>query len=65
MNNVDFLATTGRLPENDDLYRCNCNQVGTIGHQQCGICTKCELPRFICGCVAILTLIEEHPNTTD
>lgn len=62
LNATEFFEMTGRHADNDDLVRCDCNQVGTIGHHQCGICTKCELPRFICGCVAILTLTEEHPT---
>lgn len=38
----------GRLPEHDDLDRINCQQVGTVGHGQCGWCDSCNGPRMYC-----------------
>lgn len=55
-----FIRITGRRPIQDDLERCNCGYVGSIGHQQCGICGKCGQPRFICGCIA--RIADEHPE---
>jgi hypothetical protein len=43
-----FQRRTGRAPVNDDLDRCNCPQAGTLGHQFCGWCAPCNLPRFMC-----------------
>jgi hypothetical protein len=43
---MKFKAATGRLPEQDDLDRCNCNQAGQIGHFCCGWDAKANLPRF-------------------
>jgi len=31
-----FLAATGREPEQDDLERANCDKAGAIGHSCCG-----------------------------
>ena len=45
----DYKKATGADPENDDLERVNCTQLGQVGHQQCGWCPKCNLPRFCCG----------------
>lgn len=43
-----FLKSTGYVPENDDLNRCNCNLAGKLGHQQCGWCKTCDKPVFMC-----------------
>lgn len=45
----EFAAVVGRAPERDDLERCNCEIVGTVGHMSCGWCFDCNLPRFECG----------------
>ena len=45
-----FYEMTSREPEGDDLERVNCFKVGQIGHQFCGVCNKCQQPRFVCGC---------------
>lgn len=47
MTAEEFTARLGREPENDDLERANCEQVGTIGHQACGVCEH-GLPVFLC-----------------
>jgi len=52
MNAIEFEKKTGYKPENDDLDRVNCEDVGKIGHQQCGWCEKHDKPRFECGCLA-------------
>ncbi len=44
-----FRQMVDAFPEHDDLDRCNCEQAGYIGHWACGICKKCNKPRFICG----------------
>jgi hypothetical protein len=44
-----FIAGVGHEPRNDDLDRSNCPAAGTTGHQNCGWCTVCEKPRFMCG----------------
>jgi len=44
-----FFKMVGSNSINDDLERCNCNKVGQLGHWSCGICEKCNKPRFICG----------------
>jgi len=46
-----FFAATGRMPENDDLERCNCPDAGKIGHYSCGWCDNCQKPVFECFCV--------------
>lgn len=46
----EFKARFGE-PVNDDLERVNCEQAGEIGHQQCGMCSVHDKPRFMCGCV--------------
>ena len=44
-----FFEATGSQPENDDLERSFCDKAGEIGHYQCGWCSDCNKPRFICG----------------
>ena len=43
----EFYEMTGRLPERDDLERCNCPKAGKRGHHSCGICTHYK-PIFEC-----------------
>ena len=50
MNAEEFEKVVGRKPELDDLDRANCDKVGEPGHRQCGICSKCGKPVFICMC---------------
>jgi hypothetical protein len=45
----DFKKAVGTDPIQDDLHRCNCKEVGQIGHSMCGWCVKCNLPVFMCG----------------
>lgn len=49
-----FKAATGNDPILDDLERCNCPQVGQIGHYYCGWCEKCDKPRFLCHHIYII-----------
>jgi hypothetical protein len=44
-----FIAATGREPQNDDLERCNCAYAGTMGHLCCGWNEQRNLPQFECG----------------
>lgn len=44
-----FEEAVGRPPEQDDLHRANCNEVGNTGHYLCGWCNTCDRPRFECG----------------
>ena len=48
-----FTERTGHQPEQDDLDRVNCPNEGATGHQQCGWCEDCDLPRFQCGHIHI------------
>ena len=50
-----FLKLTGRRPSQDDLERVNCPISGLIGHQQCGWCETCEMPRFECWHLVAIT----------
>lgn len=43
-----FTKVVGVAPEQDDLERCNCKQVGELGHTLCGWCDVCNKPRFMC-----------------
>lgn len=45
-----FRAWTGIEPIEDDLTRCNCNQIGQEGHDCCGWCEKHNKPQFMCMC---------------
>lgn len=53
MKEHEFFTATGRLPEDDDLERVNCNKVGQAGHFCCGWCFPHNLPVFECGCITI------------
>lgn len=44
-----FKHYTKRDPEQDDLERVNCKQVGQPGHYCCGWCHHCKCPVFECG----------------
>ena len=46
MDTKEFTLATGRLPENADLERVNCNEVGSVGHYMCGVCHEHSMPRF-------------------
>lgn len=46
----DFQRMTGYPPRQDDLERCNCKKDSVPGHYYCGVCTKHDKPRFVCGC---------------
>lgn len=46
-NADQFLRHVGRLPEDDDLDRCNCDKAGQVGHHSCGICEHYK-PVFEC-----------------
>jgi len=54
MQAYEFEQTTGRKPEQDDLERVNCDQVGEIGHLSCGWCSSHDGPMFECGCGILL-----------
>lgn len=43
-----FTKLTGRAPENDDLDRINCEEVGKPGHYACGVCPTCGKPAWDC-----------------
>lgn len=45
-----FEMLTGRAPDQDDLDRVNCSEVGQPGHGLCGICETHDLPRLHCWC---------------
>lgn len=45
-----FKEQVGREPVDDELERCNCQEVGRVGHQLCGWCMDHKIPRFVCGC---------------
>ena len=44
-----FIAATGRAPQNDDLERCNCPRAGQLGHWGCGWNKARDLPQFMVG----------------
>ena len=48
MTAYEFEQATGKKPEQDDLARVNCNQVGQIGHLCCGWCAICDGPNSEC-----------------
>lgn len=52
MDKNEYILRYCLRPEQDDLDRVNCGQIGEPGHQQCGVCPKHDRPRFICGCLA-------------
>lgn len=50
MTKEEYKKLFGSEPIQDDLDRVNCQEVGKIGHFQCGICSEHDKPRFQCGC---------------
>ena len=52
-----FRQAIGAFPTQDDLERCNCSDVGKMGHFQCGWCKAHKKPRFVCGCIYVRTNI--------
>lgn len=67
MNAEQFEKITGTAPIQDDLERANCPHAGDIGHSQCGICERCNKPRFLCLCDTLalaITLLEDHAKLT-
>lgn len=46
MNEGEFLAAVGSLPENDDLERVNCTMAGEMSHTSCGLCRH-GYPKFL------------------
>jgi hypothetical protein len=56
-----FFQATGRLPQDDDLQRCNCKKAGEPMHLSCGWCDKHGVPIFECGCWAQAS-ISPHPT---
>lgn len=55
MTAEEFEQRTGQAPRQDDLERVNCNTAGEVGHYLCGWCAKHDKPRFICGCLVMVT----------
>ena len=47
-----YEVVVGQAPTDDDLDRVVCEHEGKIGHQQCGWCSDCKCPRFMCGHLA-------------
>lgn len=43
-----FIERVGREPISDDLERCNCQDVGKVGHHLCGWSEEFDLPMFMC-----------------
>jgi len=44
-----FILATGKVPEQDDLDRCDCLDAGTKGHELCGWDGERDMPRFVPG----------------
>lgn len=59
---IEFNELVGRLPEQDDLERVNCEQAGTRGHSSCGLCKDCGYPNFIPKFNGT-ELVCSHPDT--
>lgn len=49
----EFLEKMERRPDNDDMARVNCVQVGTPGHLECGWCPLHDTARFECRCIPL------------
>ena len=64
MNATTFAERFGTAQLDDDLERVNCDRVGTIGHQQCGLCPTHNRPRFSCGCLATKDPMTPANDTT-
>ena len=54
-----FRAAVGFDPQDDDLERCNCDQVGKPGHMFCGWDKSRNMPRFIPSDPA--NIVKERP----
>ena len=44
----EFLQVTGNEPSDDDIDRCNCDEIGEVGHQSCGWNEEEQLPNWMC-----------------
>ena len=44
-----FKECVGVEPQDDDLERCNCTQVGQTGHWSCGWDSVRNMPNFVPG----------------
>jgi hypothetical protein len=44
-----FVMATGREPQQDDMERVNCKDVGKPGHHFCGWCPIHGTPRWLCN----------------
>lgn len=44
-----FIAATGREPQDDDLERVNCEHAGKLGHWCCGWNQELNKPQFDVG----------------
>lgn len=44
----EYHQATGKEAEQDDLERCNCPEIGTVGHQSCGWNEAKQLPNWMC-----------------
>lgn len=47
-----FETKVGREPSKKELDQCNCDIIGSPGHDFCGWCDEHDKPRSICKCVA-------------
>lgn len=56
MTPEEFTKRFGFEPNQDDLHRASCTEAGTVGHTVCGVCPEHGLPRFRCGCIALLNI---------
>ena len=43
----EFEIAVGRPPENDDLDRCNCDELTEVGHQSCGWDMETQQPTYM------------------
>ena len=44
----EFHQVTGHVPKDDDLERCNCEELMEVGHQSCGWNEERQLPNWMC-----------------
>lgn len=59
---IEFIRQFKTRPVRDDLDRVNCPEAGAVGHHQCGVCTKHNKPRFMCGCLNMEKSKEDNHN---